>query len=156
MIKNAIVLSRFILACILHLLRIMRKVESNNKAVLIIENDSDLANSIRLYLEDTYSVYVTKDPAQIANYIAQHKVKLILTDIDISSRDLHSHLSRIKASNPEIKIVLMYMFLDEDEVQEQQIFSKADDYIFKPFNADVLRHKLDKLLTVNSKRIVHN
>jgi DNA-binding NtrC family response regulator len=134
----------------------MGKRTGDTKAVLIIENDSDLANSIRLYLEDTYNVYVTKYPCQIAKYIVNHKVKLILTDIDVSSPDLHNQLARIKTSNPEIKIILMYMFLDEDEVQEQLIFNKADDYIFKPFDADVLRHKLEKLLSIKSDKVLHN
>lgn len=144
------------LACILHLHSVMRSNESKNKAVLIIENDSDLANSIRIYLEDTYKVYITKDPSQIAKYIANHKVKLILTDIDVSSPDLDRHLTTIKASNPEVKIILMYMFLDEDEVQDQLIFKKADDYIFKPFDAEVLRHKLEKLLPYKPGSILQN
>jgi DNA-binding NtrC family response regulator len=144
------------LAYILLSLIIMRRSDSKNKAVLIIENDSDLANSIRLYLEDTYNVYITKDPARISEHIANHQVKLILTDIDLSSPALDRQLSRIKNKHPEIKIILMYMFVDEDEAQEQLIFSKADDYIFKPFDADDLRHKLEKLLAVKKGRLLHH
>jgi DNA-binding NtrC family response regulator len=134
----------------------MRQSSKINKAVLIIENDPDLAHSIRLYLEDTYKVYVAKDSAQVADFIRRHKIGLILTDIDVSSPDLHNQLSKIKVSNPDIKIILMYMFLDEDEIQEQLIFNKADDYIFKPFDADVLRNKLEKLLALKPQGMVHN
>ena len=60
----------------------------NNKAVLIIEGDKDLADSIKLYLEDSYQVYITKDPAQIDRYISRYHIKLILTDIDVASPEL--------------------------------------------------------------------
>ena len=128
----------------------------NNKAVLIIEGDKDLADSIKLYLEDSYRVYITKDPAQIGRYISRYHIKLILTDIDVASPELQKKLIHLKTSNPDVKIILMYMFLDEDEVQEQPFFKNADDYIFKPFDADVLKNKLDKLLAIQSANILHN
>ena len=133
----------------------MQQVEQN-KAVLIIESDKDLADSIKLYLEDSYQVYIAKDPAQISIYISRYQIKLILTDIDVASPELQKRLIHLKTSNPEVKIILMYMFLDEDEVQEQRFFKNADDYIFKPFDADVLKNKLDKLLAMQSANILHN
>ena len=39
------------------------------------------------------------------------------------------------------------MFLDEDEHRDHSILKEADDYIFKPFDADVFRYKIDRLLT---------
>ncbi len=133
----------------------MQQVEKN-KAVLIIEGDMDLADSIKLYLEDSYQVYITKDPAQIGWYISRYHIKLILTDIDVASPELQKRLMHLKTSNPDVKIVLMYMFLDEDEVQEQPFYKNADDFIFKPFDADLLKNKLDKLLAIQSANILHN
>jgi len=123
-------------------------------AVLIIESDKDLADSIRLYLEDSYRVFIKKDPAQISNYIAKHDIQLVLTDIDISTQDKENQLTNLKSSHPEIKIILMYMFLDEDEVREQSMFKNADDYILKPFDAGVLKQKCDRLLALKPSNLV--
>ena len=135
---------------------LMKKMDKATKAVLIIENDRDLAESIRLYLEDSYRVYITKDPSKVHDFITRHKVQLVLTDIDIPSSALQEQLSCIKSANPDIKIIVMYMFLDEEELMEQLLFQTADDYIFKPFDADVLKQKLDRLLTVKPTGMVHN
>jgi DNA-binding NtrC family response regulator len=133
----------------------MHKIEQN-KAILIIENDKDLAHSIKLYLEDSYQVYITKDPARIHRYISRYHVKLILTDIDVSSPELQKRLLNLKSSNPDVKIILMYMFLDEDGAQDQPFFKNADDYILKPFDADILKSKMDKLFELQPANTAHN
>jgi DNA-binding NtrC family response regulator len=129
---------------------------AKHKPVLIIENDKDLADSIKLYLEDTYKVYITKDPTKINRYISRYQIQLILTDIDMASTEMQKRLVHIKSSNPNVKILLMYMFLDEDEAQEQPFFKTADDYILKPFDADILKAKIDKLSIVSKPPVVHN
>ena len=133
----------------------MRRTEQN-KTILIIENDKDLADSIKLYLEDSYRVFITRDLAQISRCIARHKIQIILTDIDMASPEIQNKLIELKSDNPDVKIILMYMFLDEDEAQDQPFFKNADDYIFKPFDADVLKDKLDKWFALNSANAVQN
>jgi DNA-binding NtrC family response regulator len=128
----------------------------NNNAILIIENDKDLAHSIKLYLEDSYKVYITNDPAKISRYISRHQVKLILTDIDVASPELQNKLISLKSENPDVKIILMYMFFDEDDAQDKPFFKNADDYIFKPFDADILKSKMEKLFSLQPAKTVHN
>jgi DNA-binding response OmpR family regulator len=60
--------------------------------------------------------------------------------------NLRNNLQLVRSSNPGIKIILMYMFLDEDEKRDSSILKEADDHIFKPFDADVFRYKVDRLL----------
>ena len=133
----------------------MQQAEQN-KAVLIIENDIDLADSIKLYLEDSYKVYITRDPAQISRFISRHDIKLILTDIEVVSPELKQRLIKLKTSHPDVKIILMYMFFDEDEIEDQSFFRNADDYIFKPFDANVLKNKMDKLFALKTTNIIQN
>ena len=51
---------------------IMNSVNEDSKIVLILENDKDLADSIRLYLEDSYQVYTIQDPEQLKIYIKKY------------------------------------------------------------------------------------
>ena len=120
------------------------KISTNG--VLILENDKDLADSIRIFLEDVYSVYIIDDPSKIKAYISKYGIKLLVTDLDLPHPNLRNKLQSIKTSNPGIKIILMYMFLDEDGQRDSSILKEADDYIFKPFDADVFRYKVDRLL----------
>ena len=114
-------------------------------SVLILEEDGDLADSIRLYLEDSYRVYTVRDPEQLPGYISRYKINILITDIDISYPDIQSKLKKIKSDNPEVKILVMYMFFDEDEKKDNSLLNEVDDYIFKPFNVNVLKHKIDRL-----------
>jgi DNA-binding response OmpR family regulator len=123
-----------------------RKSESA-KTVLILEDDRDLADSIRVFLEDIYPVYIIDDPGKLKSYISKYRIKLLVTDLDMSVPDLKQDLHSLKSSNPGIKIMLMYMFLDEDRQKVHSILEDADDCIFKPFDADVFRLKVDRLLT---------
>lgn len=125
----------------------METVQKSANAVLILEDDRDLANSIRLFLEDDYPVYIISDPAKLKTYISKYRISLLVTDLDIAYPDLKNNLLSIKSTNPNVKIILMYMFLDEDEHRDHSILKEADDYIFKPFDADVFRYKIDRLLT---------
>lgn len=134
----------------------MKDFDKAARTVLIIENDRDLAESIKLFLEDSYRVYVTRDPKKISDIIVRRNIQLVLTDIDIPNCELQQQLSMIKSAHPDVKIIVMYMFLDEEELMEQLLFQCADDYIFKPFDADVLKRKLDRLLPAKAAGILHN
>ena len=134
------------LAYILYILIIMRKMPGSTNAVLILEDDQDLADSIRLFLEDVYPVYTINDPSKLNSYISKYGIKLLVTDLDMSNPNLKIDLQSIKSSNPGVKIILMYMFLDEEGLKDHAILKDADDYIFKPFDADVFRYKIDRLL----------
>ena len=124
----------------------MKKADNSATSVLILENDKDLADSIRVFLEDVYSVYIIDDPSKIMTYIDKYRIKLLVTDLDTPHPNLINRLHSLRTSNPSVKIILMYMFLDEDGKKDSSILKEADDYIFKPFDADVFRYKVDRLL----------
>jgi DNA-binding NtrC family response regulator len=124
----------------------MKRADASTNGVLILEDDKDLADSIRVFLEDVYSVYIIDDPSKIKTYITKYGIKLLVTDLDMPHPNLRNKLQSVKSSNPGIKIILMYMFLDEDGQKDFSILKEADDYIFKPFDADVFRYKVDRLL----------
>lgn len=124
----------------------MKKADVSTTSVLILEDDKDLADSIRVFLEDVYSVYIIDDPSKIKPYIMKYGIKLLVTDLDMPHANLRNKLQSLKSSYPGVKIILMYMFLDEDGKKDSSILKEADDYIFKPFDADVFRYKVDRLL----------
>jgi DNA-binding NtrC family response regulator len=124
----------------------MARISKTRKAVLILEKDLDLADSIRMFLEDVYPVYILDDPSKLRSHINRYGIKLIVTDLDMATKDFHKKILNIRSAHPAVKIILMYMFLDEDEVKNHAILKEADDFIFKPFDANVFRHKVDRLL----------
>ena len=127
-------------------LAFMGRISKDGKAVLILEKDRDLADSIRMFLEDMYPVYIIDDPSKLRSHINRYGIKLVVTDLDIATSDFHENLHSIRSANPAVKFIMMYMFLDEDDSKNYAILKEADDFIFKPFDATVFRHKVDRLL----------
>jgi DNA-binding response OmpR family regulator len=121
------------------------KIARSAPCILLLENDVDLADSICAFLEDSYRVYVIQDPSELSSYVSRYHINLIISDVDAHHPNLEKILRRIKTDDPQIKVLLMYLFMDEDEVSDKSIFQDADDIILKPFDVDVLRNKLDKL-----------
>jgi len=124
----------------------MAAKQQYRQSIVILEKDPDLADSIRVYLEDSYEVYIVQDPAHLMRYISNYNINVLVTDLDATHSDIQRHLAEAKVFNPELKILVMYMFIDEDNLPARSILNEVDDYIYKPFNADVLRHKLDRLI----------
>jgi DNA-binding response OmpR family regulator len=119
---------------------------NSSNAVLILEKDRDLADSIRLFLEDSYPVYIIDDPLKINTHVREYGIKLLVMDMDLAELNLPKNLPAIRSANPHLKIFLMYMFLDEENQDGYALLKEADDYIFKPFDADIFRYKVDYLL----------
>jgi DNA-binding response OmpR family regulator len=115
-------------------------------ALLVLGVDPDLAEGIRIYLEDSYDVYIVTDPADLNTHLASYHVALLLTDIDTTGINQLQQIQSIRSAYPDLKIIVMYMFLDEEERREKSVLSAADDSISKPFSASVLKYKLDQLL----------
>jgi len=116
-------------------------------SVLIIEHDNDLANSIRLYLEDTFLVYAMAGTSLLVEYISKYNINFIIIDLDTPDPDLKEKLKSVKVEKPEVKTIVIYMFMDEDGQNEFSILKEADDCICKPFDADILKYKLNKLIS---------
>jgi len=125
---------------------IMGRISKAGKAVLILEKDHDLADSIRMFLEDMYPVYIIDDPSKLRSHINRYGIKLVVTDLDMATSDFYKNLHSIRSANPTVKFIMIYMFLDEDDSKNHALLKEADDFIFKPFDATVFRHKVDRLL----------
>jgi DNA-binding response OmpR family regulator len=124
----------------------MNEQIDNVPSLLILAGDPDLAEGIRVYLEDSYRIYILSDLIDLYMYLKNYKIDLLLIDIDSTGLNQLQQLQFIKSAHPYLKMVVMYMFLDEEEQSEKSALRAADDFIFKPFSASVLKHKLDQLL----------
>ncbi len=121
-------------------------------SLLVLAVDPDLAEGIRIYLEDVYQVYILAEPADLNTHLRRYHVDLLLTDIDTTGINQLQQLQLIKSVFPDLKIIVMYMFLDEEERREKSVLNTADDFISKPFSASVLKYKLDQLLVSTTKK----
>ncbi len=120
-------------------------VKLKKNKVLIFDKDIELANNIRIYLEDSFKVKIVKSIDDLITEIKINKFDFLLSEIDAKNQDFQNILNQIKTIQPGIKILLMYTYFDSDGITEKSILNAVDGYIFKPFDVNILKSKLSQL-----------
>ena len=113
--------------------------------ILIVEDDSSIADSIALNLKYVgYDYKVFDDGAKAAKYLtADHLFDLALLDIMLPGLDGFELLSHMKKYN----IPVIYMTAKTDSESEVRGLKEgAEDYIVKPFEVVTLLIRIEKVL----------
>lgn len=100
--------------------------------ILIAEDDNDIIDILKLYLEnDTTDVVAACDGREALELFGQHRIDIALVDIMMPRINGYTLIKKIrKMSNIPI-IVISAKTLDEDKILGLNL--GADDYIEKPF-----------------------
>ncbi|WP_243342926.1 response regulator transcription factor [Anaerococcus sp. AGMB09787] len=111
--------------------------------ILIIEDNKDLAQQIKSYLEKSaYEVDVA-----YSFYEASYKINidfdLALLDINLPDKDGDYLLGKLKDKN--IRVIVTTVKDDEDFIIKS-LDHGADDYLTKPFSLAILRARIDAVL----------
>lgn len=102
------------------------------KKVLIVEDDSNIAELLHLYLEkEGFETKVAKDGGRGVEYFHAFQPSLVLLDIMLPIMDGWSVLKKIREESSVPVIMLTAKGETEDKVTGLE--SGADDYIVKPF-----------------------
>ncbi len=106
--------------------------------VLIVEDDPDLREALTDTLQIAgYDVRVAEDGSAALKVVAAEPVGLVVSDVQMQPMDGHALLKQIKASHPEIPVLLMTAYgMIEKAVEAMR--DGACNYLTKPFEADKL------------------
>lgn len=135
----------------------MPTISDNNKhpsAPLIILADDD--PSIRLILHhilqrDGYRVLDASNGREVMRLHQEHAANLILLDAIMPEQDGFVTCRMLKEQQPDLPI-LMITGLDDDQSIEHAFRVGADDYISKPVNWSVLKHRIARALSLLTPR----
>lgn len=115
--------------------------------LLIVEDDGDLRDYLRLELKEEYHVLVAADGQRGVQLALETLPDLILSDIMMFELDGIELCKQLKSHQltSHIPIVLLTARTAEDQ-QLEGLETGADDYITKPFNLEILKTRLRNLL----------
>lgn len=115
------------------------------KRVLIVEDDKNIADLLRLYLErDGFSVEMAADGRAGVNAFESDVFDLVLLDIMLPVMDGWSVLSELRGIGKTPVIMLTAKGQTNDKVQGLEM--GADDYITKPFEMKELLARVHAVL----------
>jgi DNA-binding response OmpR family regulator len=114
--------------------------------ILLVEDDVNFGNVLKNYLEmNEYSVSLARDGMAGLDEFPKKSFDLILLDVMMPKLDGFSVAAKIREDNKKVPII----FLTAKGMKEDMIKgfrSGADDYLTKPFDTDVLLHKIQAIL----------
>ena len=114
--------------------------------ILVVEDDDALREAIcdALAFADFQTLPTADGKEALAVLHGQHKIDLVLTDVEMPELGGFELLMNIKSQWPEMPVVLMTAFAQVSQAVDA-IQNGAADYLVKPFEGDVLIGLMDRL-----------
>ena len=114
------------------------------KRILVVEDEKDIQNIIKAFLENAeYKVETADDGLDAINLIQKNNYDLILLDIMLPKIDGFTVCEMIR-KNSNVPIIILTALTDE-ESQLKGFDKLADDYITKPFSMPVLLKHIEAI-----------
>jgi DNA-binding response OmpR family regulator len=116
--------------------------------VLVVDDQRDILGLIKLRLEQAgYEVITASDGGRALDLVRRLRPNLVVLDVMLPIIDGREVTRRIRADAriAGVPVLLVSASVHEHEVQEG-LDAGADDYLPKPFTADVLRERVQALL----------
>jgi signal transduction histidine kinase/DNA-binding response OmpR family regulator len=120
---------------------------NKSKSIMIVEDNDEIRDYLRSLLEQDYNLFLAKDAQQGNNMMKTHFPDLVITDIMLPDGSGLDILKDIKAfyQTAHIPVILLSALANEETMLEGSKLM-ADDYITKPFNAELLRIRISNIL----------
>ena len=123
------------------------------RKILIVDDDDDLRESLseQLELHDEFEILVAESAAQGLEMAISERVDLILLDVGLPDMDGRESC-KILRKNGFKSPILMLTAQDSDADVILGLESGANDYVVKPYTADVIVQRLKKYMPKKKKK----
>ena len=119
--------------------------------ILLCEDDTNLGMVLKNYLElNDYNVTLERDGKLGLAAFQREKFDLCLLDVMMPNMDGFSLAEEIRDVNPDVPLFFLSAKTMKDDIIQGYKLG-ADDYITKPFDSEVLLHKIKAILKRNEE-----
>jgi DNA-binding response OmpR family regulator len=122
----------------------------NNKSILVLDDELDIVSLIKqaLHRHGFRYIFAFTEPSLALEHfqINSKNYDLVISDIRMPGMTGFEFIRRVKALNPEVKIIFMTAF-DINDIEFSKVLPssiKIDDFIRKPFLPKELLKLIDK------------
>lgn len=128
----------------------MEKDKEKNK-VLLVEDDTNFGQVLKNYLElNDFSVELARDGILGLAAFRREKYDICLLDVMMPNMDGFTLAEEIRNVDPDIPLFFLSAKSMKDDILHGYKLG-ADDYITKPFDSEVLLHKIKAVLKRNQE-----
>lgn len=123
--------------------------------LLIVEDDPNLAGSLKLLACDNFKVFVAQKPSLIPDHIFFHAalIDMHLEVVPPETADGIAVIQKLIKKNPQLEVVAMSGNLDR-QLMEKAIQAGAQRFLAKPLSADEVTTVLEKIEAYWNLRLI--
>jgi two-component system, OmpR family, response regulator len=126
-------------------------METIKPKILLCEDDTNLGMVLKNYLElNEYEVTLERDGRLGLAAFQREKFDICLLDVMMPNMDGFTVAEEIRDINPDVPLFFLSAKTMKDDIIQGYKLG-ADDYITKPFDSDVLLHKIKAILKRNEE-----
>jgi Signal transduction histidine kinase len=124
----------------------------NAKRVLIVDDNADVRRYVESVLAPSFEVLEAAGGEEGTAMAREHLPDVILADVMMPDLDGHEMTRRLK-EDPETEAIPVIMLTAQASKENEVAGLKAgaDDYVTKPFDADVLRQRIGGIITMQQR-----
>lgn len=123
------------------------QLPTNNKKILIVEDDVDILLMLTIFLkENGYQVEGTLNGIETSKRTESFKPDLIIMDIFLSGTNGKDICLSLKSTEKTKSIPIILISSDEQDKKEVEV-TRADEFINKPFEIKFLLSRIAELLS---------
>lgn len=128
-------------------------MENERPRVLIVDDDVQTLENMKMYLEDMADVVTAIGGRQAIEYVQLHPVDVILLDANMPLMDGFKTLEQFRNIKECINVPVVFVTGQHDKgTVMNSIFMGSDGYMIKPVNKEALRRKVMELYHKKSLR----
>lgn len=122
--------------------------DSNERLLLIAEDNEDLRHFIANYFKKKYNVLEAEDGVKAKQIAIERVPDIIITDLIMPNMTGDILCKELKEDERTSHIpIIMLTAISAHDTEMEVLQSGANDYITKPFNIDILEQKLENQIT---------
>lgn len=126
-------------------------MEAAKPKILLCEDDTNLGMVLKNYLElNDYDVILERDGRLGLAAFQREKFDICLLDVMMPNMDGFKVAEEIRDINPDVPLFFLSAKTMKDDIIQGYKLG-ADDYITKPFDSEVLLHKIKAILKRNEE-----
>lgn len=125
-----------------------KSVSMTTLSVLVVEDNEDINNYITSLLDDKYRIYQASNGEEGIKIAKEILPSLIISDIMMPIKDGFEFSQEIRSNLSTAHIPIIFLTAKAEDIDIiHATHIGIDDYLTKPFNSEILKAKVDNLIS---------
>ena len=115
------------------------------KKILICDDEEGVRESLKLILEDNYTLSFAKNGSEAIEKVKKESIDLTILDIKMPKMTGIETLKELRKVSPSLKVIMASGYKSVEAASEAVKYG-ASDYIVKPFDSKEILEKVGSII----------